>query len=157
MLSESVCIINSHSAAADRYNANPAGDYINAKYFDRIEWLLSQATAGTNTGTAVVTVLAATLADGTGAEAVEFKYRKKTTGASAVMGAVTDATASGFTTTANEDTIYEIELESAKLPADKPFVALKLTEGVNDPVTACAIALGICTRYQATNMPDALS
>lgn len=157
MLSESVCIINSHSAAADRYNTNPAGDYINAKYFDKIEWLLSQATAGTNTGTAVVTVLAATDASGTGATAVEFRYRKKTTAASAVWGAVTAATTSGFTTTANEDTIYEIELDCAQLAEGSNFVALKLTEGVNDPVTGCVIALGVTSRFKSQTMPDALA
>lgn len=157
MLSEKFVIINSHSPAADRYNTNPAGDYINTKYFDRVVFLLAQATAGTNTGTAVVTVLAGTDASGASGEAVEFKYRKKTTGASAVWGTITDATTSGFTTTANEDTIYEIEVEMAKLPADKPFIALKLTEGVNDPVTGCVIALGICARFQSQTMPDALS
>jgi hypothetical protein len=157
MLSESFAIINSHSPAADRYNANPVGDYINGKLFDRVEFLLAQATGGTNTGTAVVTVRAASDATGTGAEAVPFKYRKKTTGASAVMGAITDVTTAGFTTTANEDTIYEIEVEMTALPATKPFLALLLTEGVNDPVTACAIAIGVCARYQATSMPDPLS
>jgi hypothetical protein len=157
MLSEEFAVINCHSAAADRYNTNPAGDYINSKYFDKISFYLSQATAGTNTGTAVVTVQAGTDASGTSAEAVEFKYRKKTTGASAVWGTITDATTSGFTTTANEDTIYEIEVEMAKLPADKPFVTLKLTEGVNDPVTGCVIAFGRCARYQSQTLPDALS
>lgn len=157
MLSEEFCIINSHSAAADRYNANPAGDYINAKNFNKITWLLSQATAGTNTGNATVTLLMATAADGTGATAVAFKYRKKTTGASAVWGAVTEATSSGFTTTANEDTIYEIEIESAKLDDGYNFVALKLTESTNDPVTGCVIAIGREARFQSQTMPDALS
>ena len=157
MLTEIDSVINVLSPAADRYNTNPAGDYINAKYFNKISFLLSQTTGGTNTGTATVTVLAATDATGDGAEAIEFKYRKKTTGASAAWGAVVDATTAGFTTTANEDTIYEIEVEAAKLPQDKPFLTLKLTEVVNDPVTASVIAIGREARYQGQSTPNPLA
>jgi hypothetical protein len=157
MLSEKFAIVSSHSAAADRYNTNPVGDYLNAGKFEGISFLLSQATAGTNTGTAVVTVQAATDAAGAGAEAVPFRYRKKTTGASAVWGSVVEASASGFTTTANEDTIYEIEVKGDGLPEGKPFVAVRLTEGVNDPVSACVIAIGTGVRYQGQTQPDALS
>jgi hypothetical protein len=157
MLSEKFAVINCLSPRADRYDTNPAGDYINGKYFDRVEFFLSQTTAGTNTGTAAITVLAASTDSGTGAEAVPFRYRKKTTGASAVWGAITDATTAGFTTTANEDTVYEIEVDVTSLPETKPFLTLKITESVNDPVTASVLALGVCARYQATSMPDPLS
>ena len=157
MLSESSAIVNVLSPAADRYNTNPAGDYINAKYFSKITFLLSQTTAGTNTGTATVTILAASDASGTGAEAIEFKYRKKTTGASAVYGSVTDATTAGFTTTANEDTIYEVEVEAQKVPETKPFVTIKLTEVVNDPVTGSVVAVLHGCRFQSQTMPDVLA
>jgi hypothetical protein len=157
MLSEKFAIVSSHSAAADRYNTNPVGDYLNAGKFEGVSFLLSQATAGTNTGTAVVTVQAASSDAGASAEAIPFRYRKKTTGASAVWGSVIEAAASGFTTTANEDTIYEIEVKGDGLPEGKPFVAVKLTEGVNDPVTACVIAIGTGVRYQGQTQPDALS
>jgi len=157
MLSETFAIVNSHSARADRYDTNPTGDYLNAGRFEKISFLLSQASAGTNTGTAVVTVLAASTDAGANAEAVAFRYRKKTTGASAVWGSVIEVAAAGFTTTANEDTIYEIEVPHDGLPDGKPFVALRLTEGVNDPVTACVIAVGVGVRYQGLAQPDALS
>lgn len=157
MLTETLHVLDSHAPAADRYNSNPAGDYVNTKYFEKVSFLLHQATAGTNTGTAVVTVNAASAANGTGAEAVAFRYRKKTTGASGAWGDITDAAAAGFTTTANEVTVYEIEVEAAKLPDGKPFISLQLTEGTNDPVTASALAIGVNPRYQATSMPDPLS
>jgi hypothetical protein len=157
MLSEKYAILNSHSAAADRYNTNPVGDYINTKGHDTITFLLSQATAGTNTGNATITVVAASDVSGTGAADQAFKYRKKTTGASSVWGAVTEVASTGFTTTANEDTIYEIEIKADSLPDGKPFVALKLTETTNDPVSGCVIAIGSGTRYQGQTIPDSLS
>ncbi len=157
MLSESSLIVNVISPKTDIYDTNPAGAYINMKYANKVTFLLAQKTAGTNTGTATITVLAATSNGGAGAEAIEFKYRKKTTGASVVYGNVVDATTAGFTTTANEDTIYEIEVEAAKLPETKPYVTIKLTEAVNDPVTGgvCAILHG--ARFQSQTQPDVLA
>lgn len=157
MLSEKFAIVNSHSARADRYDTNPTGGYLNIGKFEGVSFLLSQATAGTNTGTATVTVLAATNSAGAGAEAVAFRYRKKTTGASAVWGNVIEVAAAGFTTTANEDTIYEIEVTNCMVPDGKPFVALRLFEAVNDPVSACVIAIGFGVRHQGLAQPDALS
>lgn len=140
---ENFHIINGLSPAADRYNTNPVSDAVNMKHYAQVAFILHQVTAGTNTGTATVTIEACSAADGSGAEAVAFRYVKKTTGASSVFGSVTNATAAGFTTTANEDTVYVCEVDPSIMPSGKPYLRMKLTEAVNDPVTAgVLIALG---------------
>ena len=148
MISDLVIPFTSHAPKADLYDTNPAGQYVNGKNGDRVSWFLQQKTAGTNTGTATVTVLAASSNSGTGAEAVPFVYRKKTTAVTVTtFGAATAAAAAGFTTTANENTIYEIDVDTHALPEGKPYVALKLTEVVNDPVDGAVIGLIANPRY----------
>lgn len=132
--SEQVITVAGLSPSADLYDGDPGTDVVNMEGFNRAVFQLHQKTGGTNTGTAVVTVLASTAASGGTTAAIPFTYRKKTTGASAAYGAITAATTSGFTTTANEDTIYLIEVEDQALPAGKPYLQLKLTEAVDDPV-----------------------
>lgn len=159
MESEYNVIFTSHAPKADLYDTNPVGTYVKSGAGAFVRWFLQQKTAGTNTGTATVTVLAASDSSGTGATAVPFRYRKKTSGVSSdAFGAVTEVTATGFTTTANEDTIYEIELEVARgLIEGKPWVALKLTETVNDPVTGSVMGMIDGVRNQGQNAPSALS
>jgi hypothetical protein len=79
-----------------------------------------------------------------------------TTGASDVLGAVTNATSAGFSTTAAEDSIYEIEVLSSDLPQSKPWVHLKATEAVDDPVSGCVIALVSEPRYAGLDQPAAI-
>lgn len=159
MESEYTGIFTSHAPKADLYDGNPAGTYVKGSAGAFIRWFLQQKTAGTNTGTATVTVLAASDSSGTGATAVPFRYRKKTTGTDKdAFGAVIEVAATGFTTTANEDTIYEIELEVSQNGIDgKPWVALKLTETVNDPVSGAVIGLVCKARYKGHNAPTALA
>ena len=148
---ENVVTVNGISPVADIYNGNPASDVVNLKEHGNVVFQLFQKTAGTNTGTATVTVMAASSAASSNAAAVVFKYQKKTTGASSVYGALTAATTSGFVTTANEDTIYNICVDAADLPDGKPYVYLKLTETVNDPVTGAVLIHLYNARYSNPN------
>jgi len=156
MLSDLLIPFTSHAPKADGYDSNPVGQYVNSKHGDFISWFLQQKTAGSNTGTATITVLAASDNSGTGATAVAFSYRKKTTApAVTAFGAVTAATASGFTTVANEDTEYEIEVNSRALPESLPYVALKLTEVVNDPVSVAVNGFITSPHYVGAGLPAA--
>lgn len=156
MLSELMIPFTSHAPKTDLYDTGPVGQYVNTRHGAKVSWFLQNLTAGTNTGTATITVLAASDASGTGAAAVPFKWRKKTAGvANSAFGAVTDATAAGFTTTANENTIYEIEVDASVLPDGKPFVALKPTETVNDPVTGAVLGLVTVPYYVGDGLPQA--
>jgi hypothetical protein len=156
MLSELMIPFTSHAPKADLYDTSPAGQYVNTRHGAKVSWFLQQKTAGTNTGTATITVLAASDNAGTGAAAVPFKYRKKNAGvANSTHGNVIDATVAGFTTTANENTLYEIEIDASVLPDGKPFVALKLTETVNDPVDGAVLGLITVPYFVGTGLPEA--
>jgi hypothetical protein len=72
------------------------------------------------------------------------------------MGNVINATASGFTTTANEDSIYEIEVLSSDLPQSKPWVHMLCTEATDNPVNGCVIALLSEPRYGGLTQPVAI-
>jgi len=148
---ENVVTVNGLSPAADLYNGNPATDVVNLKEHGKAVFMLAQKTAGTNTGTATVTVVAASSVAPSNTAAIVFKYKKKTTGASSVWGDLTAATTSGFVTTANEDTVYAIEVDAADLPDSKPYVYLKLTETVNDPVTGAVLIHLYNARYSNAN------
>lgn len=155
---EMVHPIKGLTPSADMYNTNPASDVVNTKYFKKVVFVIHQAKNATSTaGTATATIEACSSAAGSNAAAVAFKYSKMTTGASDVMGAITDATASGFTTTANEDTMYFLEVDPAELPAGKPYCRLQLTEVVNAPVLGSVSIYGLNPSFAGASMPTALT
>ena len=116
MLTEHFQLVTGTNPAADMYNSSPASDVVNMEGYTGCHFLVHQTKNATSTaGTATLTVEECTSAAAAGNTAIAFKYRKKTTGASAAWGAITAATTSGFTTTANEDTIYEIYVKDQDL------------------------------------------
>lgn len=156
--SEELHFVTSHAPAADLYNGNPAGVAVALKQYEQVSFLLQQKTAGTNTGTATVTVEECSAQDGTGAAAVAFRYRKKTTATTSdAWGAWTAASASGFGTTANENTIYEIAVNARDLSDGKPYARVKLTETVNDPVDGAVVAVLYRHRYGGIDKPTVLT
>jgi hypothetical protein len=151
MLSEDMIIAPAIVPNAN-INATITSAYINTKAGSFVNFILTQKTAGTNTGRSTITVQAASDTSGTGAAPVPFRYRKKTTGiGSDQWGPVVEVAAAGFGTVANEDTLYEIEVDVAGFIAAgvsaKPFVALRLTQLVADTVLGSAIAVVKKTRY----------
>jgi hypothetical protein len=146
--------IKALAPAADRWNTDPISDAITMANHNKLTFLVYQS--GGTTGKATLTVLASTDASQTSPEAIPFRYRKMTTGASDVLGNVTNATAAGFDTTPNEDSIYEIEVLSAELPETKPWVHLKATESANDPVNGAVIALLSEPRFGGLTQPAAI-
>lgn len=146
---ENVHVVAGLSPSADRYNTDPASDVVNMANFEKAVFLLHQCKNATSTaGTASVKPQAVSSVAASNAEDLPFKYTKKVTGADDTMGAVTSVAAgSSFTTTANEDTIYVIEVDARDLPATKQYVQLKLTEVVNAPVIGSVICLLVGYRY----------
>lgn len=128
---------------ADLYGADPTTDYVSLENYEHLTAMIAHGVGAT--GTVVVTVLAASANDGTGATAIAFKYRKHTV--VATQGAVTAATAAGFTIAAGSNQIAIIEVNADELPDGKPWVALDLNEGVDSPVDAAVIGILSKPRY----------
>lgn len=144
--------------AADRWNTNPSTDVVNMANYSKCTFLIHQQ--GGTTGTATITISAATDAAGSSPTAIPFKYSVGGTGASAGgddAGAMTDATAAGFTTTANADKLYLCEVNAIDLPATKNFVFMTTTEAVNDPVNGAVEIILSGSRYAGASQPTAIS
>jgi hypothetical protein len=156
-LFETVKFVKGLAPAADRWNTSPATDIVNTALYQKVTFLVHQA--GGTTGRATLTVEACSDVTGTGATAVPFRYSVGGTGAGAggdETGATTNATAAGFSTTAAAEKLYLLEVDAAELPADKPFVRLKCTEAVDDPVTGAVEILLTGARYAGQALPSAI-
>jgi len=157
---ESIKVVKGLSPAADRWNTNPATDIVNTKLYDKVCFLAHQE--GGTTGKATFTVEACSDVSGTGATAVAFRYSVGGDGAGAGgddTGAIVKATSSGFDSTPATDRVYLIEVDAEMLPTDKPFVRLKCTEAVNDPVNGAVEILLYGARYSGSgsSLPSAIS
>lgn len=145
---QEVKVVKGLAPAADRWNTSPSTDIVNMKNYDRVAFIAHQE--GGTTGKATFTVEACSDVSATGAEAIPFRYSVGGAGAGAGgddTGAITNATAAGFDSTPNSDRVYIIEVKSDELPADKPFVRLKCTEAVNDPVNGAVEIVLFGARY----------
>lgn len=141
-------VVTGIAPVADIFNGNPTSDVVSLKNFEKVTFLVSH-TGGT-TGTGKIQVQAVDNPAGSNATALDFKYAKKATGASDTWGEVTDAVAAtGVTTVATEVAIYAVEILAAALPEDQPYVQLKLTEVVNDPVTGAVLIVLDNPRFSA--------
>lgn len=132
--------------AADPFSGTVYTTAINMKTFSKANFHIVKGVGAT--GTSTITVEKNTLADGTGAAAIPFYYRRIT--AAGVAGAWTLATTTGFATTAGSSESYEVaitdQMEGLAL-GDKPFVRLKAVEVVDSPVLGTVIVIGSGGRY----------
>jgi hypothetical protein len=72
------------------------------------------------------------------------------------LGAITEATAAGFTTTAGANKMVFIEIDGAELSADKPWVKVQLTEVANSAVDAGMICILSEGRFKGNSQPSVL-
>lgn len=146
---ENFHILAGLSPSSDIYNGNPASDVISLANYERVVFLIHQLRNATSTaGTATVKPQQVDNVSASNAVDLPFWWAKKTTGASSVWSALAYVAAgSTFTTTANEDTIYAVEVDASDLADGKKYVQLKLTESVNAPVLGSVIAIGVNPRY----------
>ena len=155
MLTEKFGVVSLLGPTADYNGSALVSDAVNMENYDELSILLAHK--GGTTGKSTITIVASSDAAATGATAIPFAYRRKTTGASAVWSAIQAATAAGIDTVPGEDTLIEFFVKSSELPDGKPFVHLGGAEGVNDPVAGCIIAILGGSRYSGLTQPDALS
>lgn len=146
---ENVHVVAGLSPSADVFNGDPASDVVNMGNFEKAIFILHQKANATSTaGTAAIKAQAVTSVAASNATDLPFRYSKKNTGASDTMGDPTAVAAgSSFTTTANNDTIYVVEVDATDLPVGSQYVQLKCTEVVNAPVIGSVVCLLVGHRY----------
>lgn len=128
---------------ADFTTTNPATDIVSMKNYNRCTFVLIYGAGAV--GTATVTVESCdTVVPGT-ATAIAFNYRVCTT--PDTWGEVTACAATGFTTAANADKMYLIEVNAAELYSTNSFVRLQFTEVDSTAVDGTVIAIMSQPRY----------
>lgn len=121
---------------ADAHNGAPGGDVIDMAPFRRLVALMYRGVATGGTAAPTYTVEACDDIVPTNVVAIPFHYRKS-------LGAVAQATASGFQATAGSSAIDVLEIrEDALAASGYRYVRVKVAETVNDPVVACIVYLG---------------
>lgn len=125
--------------SADMFNADPASRPIRRTAAGEIAWLIHLISGSTGTGKIQVEVCDDE--DGTNPVAVDFRYRKALDGDD-VPGAVTAAVAAtGFTTTAGVEGLYQVVIDNREIHSDKEFIRIQTTEVVNSPVIGSITAI----------------
>lgn len=144
-------IVNGIVPKADAFATAGTTDYISLANYGRMTFVIHTGNATSGTADGVVTVLASASAAGTSTTAVPFKYRVCASSTTVdTWGALTDATASGFSMTAGDNYIYTVEVladDVNAVAAGKLFVACKVTEVTNDPVDASVLCILSEPRY----------
>ncbi len=98
------------------------------------------------TGTSTITVDACDDTTPTNTTAVAFMYRTSTT--PDTWGSWTQATATGFTTTAGSNQLYQVYVDGAELGSEGyGYVRLTATEVANDPVLGGVNAFVVNPHY----------
>jgi len=156
-LAELLKLVNGVAPSSDVYDSDPATDVVFFKNYDRIMFVLIQKTAGSNTGTATVTLEKCDDATPTTATAVAFTYWKNEAAATADTFTKATATTAGFTTTANKTAIYIVEAKASDMGDGFPACRLQLTEAVDDPVIGCVLAICGDARYPGDSLPTAIA
>ena len=124
---------------ADAFSGTVYSDVFNMKNYKGCTFIVYKGVGVT--GTSTITVSACDDAVPSNRTAIPFKYRANTS--SDTWGAVTQATAAGFTTTAGSNHIYEIIVDGDELgDTGYGYVELKAVEVVNDPVLGGILWIG---------------
>ena len=103
--------------------------------------------------------VAVTLSESTTAAAgtdIAFKYAKEITTLGDTMGALTQATSTGITTTASANSFYVIEIDAADLSAGYNWVQLALAEATGSTLCS-AIAVLSGGRYSGDESATAIA
>jgi hypothetical protein len=128
------------SPLADRFAGTVVSDVINMKNFGKCRFFVVGGVGPTGTSTFTIEACDDTVPTNT--SAVPFYYRQQS--ANDVQGALTAATASGFTCTAGADRNITIEVDQEALIASGyGYVRLKAVEVADDPVLG-AILFELC-------------
>lgn len=141
------------AAYEDIFNGSPSTDIVNLGKYDKALWIIQKAAGAT--GTAVVTVSSCdTVVPGT-ATAVAFNYWTCGSG-NDTWSDMQTATSAGFTTTAQANDAYAIEINSSELNGTDKYARLTLTESANDPVDGTVVCILGGARFMHEVKPTAI-
>jgi len=117
--------------AANAFAGTVTSDIVSMKSNNHVQFIIYKG-VGT-TGTSTVTVEASSTNAAGATTAIIFNYQIITSGDT--HGAVTEATTSGFVTTAGSSQLYKIDVDASALAASGyEYIRLKCIESVADPV-----------------------
>ena len=131
ILSQQVHMVPLIRPVADFLAGTVTSDEINMADAHAVQFVLYWGVGAT--GTTLVTVEASDDTSGTNVTAIPFKYRRNS--ATDVYGALTNATTSGFTTTAGSAQTYLIEVDTNEMgDTGYKYLRLKCVEQVDSPI-----------------------
>lgn len=123
--------VNALPPVADAGNGTVTTDVVNMSGAGRALFTLTKGVGAT--GTSTITIEACDDVTPSNTSAIPFRYRQATSGDTS--GTVTVATSSGFTTTAGNNTIVQVEVDAGELAASGyGYCRMKLVESVDSPV-----------------------
>ena len=146
MLSEIAHFVKGLDPVADFFSGTVRSDVVDLSQYHKVTFVVYKG-VGT-TGTSTLTVEASAGSSPDTVTAIPFRYRAIT--ATDVLGAVTDAAAAGFDTTAGSSQLYLIEVDAKALAnLGRNWVTLKAVEVVDSPVVGCILIILTKPRYGA--------
>ena len=131
------------AANEDIFNTDPRLDVVNMKDWREITWVIQKG-AGAN-GTATITVNSCDDVVPTTEVDLAYRYRINTSGDT--WGAWTEVAATGFTTTACANQMYEVSVRADELDGTNQYVTMTATEGVDSPCDGGITAILTGGRY----------
>jgi hypothetical protein len=138
MISQEVHFVKGLDAVADAFAGTVRSDVVSVKNAHAVHFLIHKGVGAT--GTSVITVNACDDTTPSNRTAIPFKYRACTSGDT--WGAMTNATASGFTTTAGSSQLYIVEVDADLLAnSGYGYCELTATESVDSPVLGGIIVM----------------
>ena len=135
------------NAVADAFAGTVYSDVVNVKGYSKVVFLVHHGVGATGTSTFTVLSGDDTADPPTNSTAIPFKYKAMTT--SDTEGALTQATTSGFLSTAGSNQIYWIEVDIEECgDTGYKYLCLKCVEGTDSPRLGGILILMHGGRYQ---------
>ncbi len=145
-------IVNCLPATKSGGAADYTGDVFCLKNYAAADILISfGATAATST----IMLYECTSAAAASATAIAFDYYSETTAAGDTLSERTTATSAGIATSANDDIMYVIPIDSSQLSQGYEWIRLNVNVGGVNSV--CAIAVLHGARYAGATTPTAIA
>jgi hypothetical protein len=138
------------AAVADAFSGTVYSDVVKMSEYANARFIIHKGVGVL--GTSTITIEACDNANGDNPVAVPFSYQAYI-GADDLPGAVTNATAAGFATTAGSNQLYVVDVDSQKL-GSKAWLRMKAVEVVNDPVLGGILIELADPRFASSIPPD---
>ena len=133
-------------------NGGVVSDYFSLKNYGHCSIII---TCGVTGGTSGVTVEESDDNTGNATTAIAFGYYSETTDAGDTLSDRVEGAVGGFTTSANDNITYVIDICATELTADMPYLVLKMADP-SGATFASAIAVLTEPRYASENTPTAI-